>query len=83
MRSATRLCRSRQVVQIEISDTGPGNPEKCCKQALARYFSTKRQGTGLGLSLAQRVIADHHSTVVPTETHAVSGVTCRIELPIA
>jgi two-component system nitrogen regulation sensor histidine kinase NtrY len=78
----THLCLSHHKVQIELHDTGPGIPDEYRETIFAPYFSTKNQGTGLGLSLARRVIADHNGTLVLAETPSGSGTTFLIELPI-
>jgi two-component system nitrogen regulation sensor histidine kinase NtrY len=82
IRITTRLCLSRHIVQIELHDTGPGIPDSYRETIFAPYFSTKKQGTGLGLSLAHRVIADHNGALVLAETRSGSGTTFLIELPI-
>ena len=46
------------------------------------YFSTKKQGTELGLSFAQGMIADHHGSIALTTADATFGATFRIELPL-
>jgi signal transduction histidine kinase len=78
----TRLCLSRHMVQIELHDTGPGIPNRYRETIFTPYFSTKKQGTGLGLSLAHRVIADHNGALMLAETQSGSGATFLIELPI-
>jgi two-component system nitrogen regulation sensor histidine kinase NtrY len=82
IRITTRLCLSRHMVQIELHDTGPGIPDKYRETIFTPYFSTKKQGTGLGLSLAHRVIADHNGALILVETLSGSGTTFLIELPI-
>jgi two-component system nitrogen regulation sensor histidine kinase NtrY len=77
----TRLCPARRVVQIELSDTGPGIPEKYHEQLFEPYFSTKKRGTGLGLSLVHRIVTDHHGSIAVSKTHA-AGATFLIELPV-
>jgi PAS domain S-box-containing protein len=50
-------------VRIAISDTGPGiSPEELSK-VFDPFYTTKRSGTGLGLSVSYGIIKDHHGTV--------------------
>jgi two-component system nitrogen regulation sensor histidine kinase NtrY len=79
----TRLCPARHVVQIEISDTGPGIPETYREKIFEPYFSTKRHGTGLGLSLVHRIISAHHGSIAVAQAPMAAGATFLIELPIA
>ena len=46
------------------------------------YFSTKKHVTGRGLSLVQRIIVDHHGSIVLVTADATFGATLRIELPL-
>lgn len=50
-------------VRIAISDTGPGiSPEELSK-VFDPFYTTKRSGTGLGLSVSYGIVKDHHGTV--------------------
>jgi signal transduction histidine kinase len=44
---------------IEVLDDGPGLPEEVRRGAAAPFFSTKADGTGLGLHLIRRVMSEH------------------------
>ncbi len=46
-------------LEISISDTGPGIPEDELKKVFQPFFTTKKRGTGLGLSLVQKVVEAH------------------------
>nr|WP_026021584.1 ATP-binding protein [Paenibacillus senegalensis] len=48
---------SRRVI-IEIRDTGPGIPNFVIDKIFDPFFTTKENGTGLGLSVCQRIIHD-------------------------
>ncbi|MFH0795157.1 MAG: GAF domain-containing protein [bacterium] len=49
----------RQVV-VEIADTGQGIPKQMRERLFQPFFSTKREGTGLGLFVTQKLLANHH-----------------------
>ncbi len=50
-------------IYIEISDNGPGiKPEEQARM-FEPYYSTKRGGTGLGLTIVKSVVTDHHGHV--------------------
>jgi signal transduction histidine kinase len=44
--------------RIDVIDTGPGIPEDRLANVFAAYYSTKKQGTGLGLPTAKRIVED-------------------------
>lgn len=47
---------SKKYLIFEISDHGPGIPEKNLDTIFKPFFTTKEQGTGLGLAITQRII---------------------------
>lgn len=64
----------KQVVRIEVSDTGIGIAPEDQKAIFERFFRVENrvhtlEGTGLGLSIVRNIIEKHHSTV-----HLVSEV---------
>jgi len=46
-------------VRIDVLDRGPGMSETVMAHALLPFYSTKRNGTGLGLALAREIIEAH------------------------
>ena len=46
-------------VVVEIEDTGPGIPSDLRAQVFKPFFTTKREGNGLGLAISARIIAEH------------------------
>jgi signal transduction histidine kinase len=51
--------RQDEGVEVKITDTGSGIAPKNIEKIFEPYFSTKETGTGLGLSLVQRIIDAH------------------------
>ncbi len=50
-------------VILEIVDNGPGIPEENQKKMFVPFFTTKKEGTGMGLAITQKIMVDHNGTV--------------------
>jgi two-component system sensor histidine kinase HydH len=48
---------------VEVRDTGSGIPQEDLDKVLDPYFTTKPEGTGLGLALAYKIIDEHKGTI--------------------
>lgn len=68
------------VVRITVADTGRGMTEDELSRALAGFYTTKPHGTGLGLSVVRRLVADHGGAV-HIDTAPRRGTTVIVELP--
>lgn len=66
---------------IRVSDTGPGIPDEAAARIFEPFFSTKDEGTGLGLCIAANIMARHNGRLV-LEPHAARGATFAVWLPI-
>ena len=51
------------VVEAAISDDGPGMPEDVRHRVFDPHFTTKPDGTGLGLAMCKRIITVHHGGI--------------------
>ncbi|MDY6910572.1 MAG: ATP-binding protein [Thermodesulfobacteriota bacterium] len=71
--------RGRTLV-IRVTDSGPGIPETLQDKVFEPFFSTKEEGSGLGLSIAKRIIEDHGGWMQVSSTGR-QGTTFVIALP--
>jgi signal transduction histidine kinase len=69
------------VVVIEVQDNGPGIPAEVQERLFDPFFSTKESGTGLGLTIAAKIM-DKHDGALVFETQQGRGTTFGIVLPI-
>ena len=51
--------RRRQFLRVEVTDSGKGMTPEELQQLFTPFFTTKASGTGLGLVLSQRIVAQH------------------------
>jgi signal transduction histidine kinase len=51
-------------VEVSFADNGPGIPEKDFDKIFTPFFTTKMRGSGLGLSVAKRIINEHHGLIM-------------------
>lgn len=68
-------------LRISISDTGTGIPEELLTKIFEPYFTTKKSGTGLGLTITFKIIKEH-SGDISLESKEGSGSTFTIHLPV-
>lgn len=69
------------VVRITVADTGCGMAAEEVARALSGFYTTKPQGTGLGLSVVRRLVADHGGDV-RIDTAPRRGTRVIVELPV-
>jgi len=68
--------------EIRISDTGPGIPPELRDKIFRLYFTTKKEGSGIGLAMAFRIVQLHDGTIDFTSEPG-KGTTFVIRLPLA
>jgi signal transduction histidine kinase len=79
--STPRPIDAGDFIEIAVADTGPGIPAEHLDRIFEPYFTTKEGGTGLGLALAHKIVAEHGGGI-RAEGGMGSGATFIITLPI-
>jgi PAS domain S-box-containing protein len=79
-----RTSRDRDVVRIDITDTGAGIPEAIRHRIFDPFFTTKEvgKGTGQGLAIARSTVVSKHHGSLSFETELGKGTTFTIRLPV-
>lgn len=77
-----RVTRYGQRLNISIVDNGCGIPEEAVSEVSKPFFTTRKGGTGLGLSVVQRILAQH-GTALSITTREGSGTEVSFELRVA
>ncbi|HKB39692.1 MAG TPA: ATP-binding protein, partial [Gemmataceae bacterium] len=65
--------------EIAVSDTGPGIPPERLPRLFDPFFSTKKEGMGLGLSIARSLVEAHGGRI--WVENSPDGATFRVTLP--
>jgi nitrogen fixation/metabolism regulation signal transduction histidine kinase len=65
---------------VTVRDTGPGLSEAERANLFLPGLTTKSEGSGLGLTIVERIVNDHDGTIA-VESRAGSGTTIRVRLP--
>jgi PAS domain S-box-containing protein len=68
-------------VWVSVNDTGGGIPQEQINRIFEPFYTTKKQGSGLGLMIVQRIIRAHNGRI-ELESHAGRGTTFRVWLPL-
>jgi signal transduction histidine kinase len=75
-------CTGRGKVEVVVSDSGPGIPEKVIDEIFDTFYTTKQHGTGLGLSIA-RTIVDTYGGKIWAENCAQGGAAFHFTIPLS
>jgi signal transduction histidine kinase len=67
------------IAEVRIKDNGPGIPPEALEKIFIPFYSTKPNGTGLGLALVHRIVSDHGGKV--TVVSGQEGTTFILSLP--
>jgi signal transduction histidine kinase len=74
--------RGDSAIEFQIVDTGGGIPTEARDRIFDPLFTTKRQATGLGLSVVQQIV-DAHRGSITVESASGVGTTFRVTIPSA
>jgi signal transduction histidine kinase len=67
---------------IEVADTGPGIPPEDLPRLFDLYFTTKKDGTGVGLAVTQQIVTAHGGTI-EVDSEPGRGTRMTVKIPAA
>ncbi len=73
--------KAKNDLVIQISDNGLGISPDQQKKIFDLYFTTKKEGNGLGLSISQKIISQHYG-LISVSSKLNNGTSFKIILPI-
>lgn len=77
------LRQDARTLQVILKDNGAGIPVPTLEKIFIPFFTTKSQGTGLGLALVHRIITEHGGTIVAKSAGEGQGTTFTLGFPTA
>jgi two-component system nitrogen regulation sensor histidine kinase NtrY len=77
-----RVRATKKEAVLEIHDSGPGIPEADRERVFDPYFTTKTDGTGLGLPIVKKVVLEHGGSI-DCAASEIGGACFRIRLPVS
>jgi len=69
-------------IAVQFEDTGPGVPPDLREQIFNPFFTSKKEGVGLGLAIVAKIVDDHRGWI-RLETETSRGARFRVFLPVA
>jgi PAS domain S-box-containing protein len=66
---------------VRVSDTGPGIPSEHLDKLFYPFFTTKKHGSGVGLSMAKKIV-DSHRGLIDVASKRGEGTTFTVRLPL-
>ncbi len=71
----------RELIRVSIADEGVGIPAENLEKIFKLYFTTKPDGSGIGLSIVYRIIQMHDGTIEARSENR-QGTTMVVRLPV-
>ncbi len=69
-------------VCVTVEDSGPGVPAELREQIFNPFFTSKKDGVGLGLSIVAKIVDDHRGTI-RLDSDTTKGARFRVFFPQA
>ena len=79
--ACTRRGADHRFVRIDIRDNGPGLQGRSVEALCAAFYSTKRDGMGMGLAICRSIVEAHHGALDATDVPA-GGACFSLTLPV-
>ncbi len=70
-----------ELVVVRVSDDGPGIPEEVRERIFHPFFTTKSQGSGVGLSTVKKIV-DSHGGLIDVDRSSLGGARFTVRLPM-
>ncbi|MBW2018163.1 MAG: PAS domain S-box protein [Deltaproteobacteria bacterium] len=68
--------------EVTVSDNGCGIPPEDMEKIFSPFFTTKREGSGLGLSISKRIVEEHEGSTFSLKSEPGKGTSFTITMPL-
>ncbi len=72
-----------RTVRVRIIDRGTGVPAEFLTRLFEPFFTTRKAGTGLGLTIVHHLVESHGGAIHVVNNEPSPGLTAEVMLPIA
>jgi len=72
---------AKHCVMVRVMDSGPGVPEEVRDRIFYPFFTTKRGGSGVGLSTVKKIV-DQHRGLIDVDAAPLGGARFSVRLPV-
>jgi signal transduction histidine kinase len=76
------LEEDRRTALLRITDEGSGIPDEILEKIFDLYFTTKTEGSGIGLAMTYRILQLHHGSI-EVQSKIGRGTEFRLRIPLA
>jgi signal transduction histidine kinase len=76
------LDEDRKFAVLRVSDQGPGIPDEIKEKIFDLYFTTKAQGSGIGLAMTYRIVQLHYGSI-EVQSKLGRGTEFQLRIPLA
>ena len=78
----TEHLKGQKTMSVEIRDSGAGIEKHIAEKIFSPFYTTKKEGSGLGLFLAYQIIAKHGGAII-VDSQPGEGAAFKVFLPIS
>ncbi|MBI3292964.1 MAG: ATP-binding protein, partial [Elusimicrobia bacterium] len=78
-----RTEKDAEQARVELINTGPGLPPELREKIFEPFYTTKEGGVGLGLTIAQRIVEEHHGSIAVDSRPKQQTTTITVQLPFS
>jgi signal transduction histidine kinase len=76
------LEEDRRAALLRIADEGTGIPDEIREKIFDLYFTTKTDGSGIGLAMTYRILQLHHGSI-EVQSNTGRGTEFRLRIPLS
>jgi len=73
--------KNQDTISVEIKDNGQGIPDDSLEKIFSPFYTTRKEGSGLGLFLAYQIVAKHGGAIL-VESEIGTGTVFKVYLPV-